>query len=119
MNAAMPAKCVFGGIGVELIRRESLLASQQLELLGQHEDVQDALFCADRTIAFRDARQIGTDAKVDAPAVATALVTLDHWLTTPIYFAARGVRRGGSGIYPAGRRRATFGPVRRHRRTRV
>jgi hypothetical protein len=45
-------------IGIELVGREVHFAVQQLELLGRHDQVQDALFCADRAVALEERRQI-------------------------------------------------------------
>src|SRR5271170_3844508 len=78
MDAAMPAKCVLGGAGVELVGREVRLTLQQLELLGRDDQVQDPLFCADGAVAFEQLGQIRAHAEAHPAAMAAALIGLDH-----------------------------------------
>src|SRR5580692_7380976 len=74
----MPAEGVLRGVGIELVDREVLLSLQQLELLRRHDQVQDALFCADRAVALEQPRQIGAHPEAHPAAMAAALVDLDH-----------------------------------------
>src|SRR5215469_6776264 len=78
MDTAMPAEGVLGGIGVELVGREILLALQQLELLGRHDKVEDPLFRADRAVTLEQLSQFGAYPKPYAPAVASAFIGLGH-----------------------------------------
>ena len=70
LNAAMEAECMLCGPRVELISRELVLPAQQLETFGRHDEMQKALFGADRAVALGDVRQVGGDTKSNPPAMA-------------------------------------------------
>src|SRR2546428_1748218 len=70
VNAAMPAEGVLGGSRVELVGRELVLAAQQLEPFRRHDEMQKAFLGADRAIALGDVREVRSDAKANAAAMA-------------------------------------------------
>src|ERR1043165_7941866 len=78
VDAAMPAECVLRGAGVELIGRQRVGAAQDVHALARHGQVQNALFRADRAVAFADRGfvEIDLDPEADAAAMAAALIAL-------------------------------------------
>src|SRR5882724_6180378 len=72
MDAAHLAEMMLGDLGVELIGREIARALQQIEPLGRHDQVPDALLGADRAVADGDAVEVGGDAEAYAAAMASA-----------------------------------------------
>ena len=61
---------------LNLISGQRILAAEQLERSGVHDEMQKAFLGADRAIAFGHAREIAAHAKAHAAAMATAL---DRW----------------------------------------
>src|SRR5205807_10607585 len=82
MHAAHPAERVLGDAGVERVGRKIVAPAQELEALGRHDEMQNALLGADRAVAHRDTVEIGGDAEAHATAVTPALHRL-HWITLP------------------------------------
>src|SRR5262245_18931936 len=72
MDAAGRAERVLSRAGVEPIGGQRVRTADELELFGRHDEMQKALFGADRAIAFGDTRKIRRDAETHAPAMATA-----------------------------------------------
>ena len=76
VDAAVAAELVLRDARVERVDSQVVGAGQQLELVGRHDEMQEALLAADRTIATFDRRgvEIGRDAKPDPTTVATTVV---------------------------------------------
>src|SRR4051794_14975842 len=83
VDAAVPAKCVFRGPGVELVRGQRVGTAQDIHALARHGQMQNALFRADRAVALADRGfvEIDLDPEADATAMAAALITLHHRAT--------------------------------------
>src|SRR5262249_1572345 len=73
-NAAVAAEVMQRAPGTELIRRELGLSLNQAESVRGDHVVKVALAPADRAIALADARELGPDLELNAPAVAGAAV---------------------------------------------
>src|ERR1700730_13313893 len=84
MHSAMPAEGVLRRVGVELVGREFRLAPQQLELLRRDDQMQDALLCAHRAVAFEECRQVGSHAELHLTAMAATLIGFHHFPGSPI-----------------------------------
>src|SRR6516164_10328524 len=78
MDAAVLAKGVLCGPGVELVGRQLVLAAEKLESLRRHDQMQKSFLRADRAVAIGHAREIGRDAKPHASAMASAFHRLEH-----------------------------------------
>jgi hypothetical protein len=78
MHAAHFAERVLRNLGVELIGGQVVLAADQLELLGWHYEVQEALLAAQRAIAIGDAVEVRCNAETHPAAVTTAFVGRWH-----------------------------------------
>src|SRR5262245_66297450 len=78
MDAAMLAKRVLCGPGVELVRRQLVLAADELELLRRHDQMQKSFLGAYRAVAIGHACKIGRDAEPHPSAVASAFHGLEH-----------------------------------------
>src|SRR4029079_3526155 len=63
MDATYLAEMMRGALGVELLGRPITLSWLQIELLGRHDQMPNALFGADRAVADGDAVEIGGDAE--------------------------------------------------------
>src|SRR5262249_25664682 len=66
--------------GVEPIGRQRVCARQQHEIFTRDGQVQNALLCADRTVALAEFAQIGADAKSHPPTMASAFIGFLHRL---------------------------------------
>src|SRR5262245_29883292 len=92
VNAADRTKVVFGGFGVELIKRDHLCGSKQAELPGLDDQVQEPFFAANRTIALNDPVQVGGDLEPHPPAMAASLI---GWHKSPPRCFALPLERNG------------------------
>src|SRR5262249_33080431 len=81
MDATMLAKRVLCGPGVELIRRQLVLAADELELLRRHDQMQKSFLAAYRAVAIGHTCKIGRDAEPHPSAVASAFHRLEHGRT--------------------------------------
>src|SRR5262245_5701045 len=78
MDAAVFAKRVLCGPGVELIRRQIVRAADELEPFRRHDQMQKSFLGAYRAVAIGHAREIGRDAEPHASAMASAFHRLEH-----------------------------------------
>src|SRR5262249_22658304 len=69
--------------GIEAVSGQRILAAQELECVGRHDEMQKTLFAANRAIALGDARQIRRYAKAHPPAMAAAFIATLHSTTPP------------------------------------
>lgn len=95
MYSARGAKGVLGDTGIETVCRQRIFAAYQLEGIRRHDEMEKAFFAADRAIAFRHAREVGSDTKAHVTTMATARHRLLH--NDPAY-----VRRQSSNIIKGG-----------------
>src|SRR5206468_5804023 len=80
VDAAMPAKGVFRYARAKGVGRHLVSAAQDFEALVRDGQMQDALLCADRAVAFPDhgVRQIDLDAEPHPPAMTASFICLEH-----------------------------------------
>ena len=78
MNAAMAAEGVLCRSGIEPIGRQLPLSAEQLEAVERHGKMQDALFRADRAVAFAYRAEIGPDAEPNSTAMAATMIGFEH-----------------------------------------
>jgi hypothetical protein len=74
----MAAEGVLCRSGIEPIRRQLPLSTEQLEAVERHGKMQDALFRADRAVAFTDRAELGPDAEPYSTAMAAAMIGFEH-----------------------------------------
>ena len=74
----MAAEGVLCRSGIEPIGRQLPLCTEQLEAVERHGKMQDALFRADRAVAFADRAKIGPDAEPYSTAMAATMIGFEH-----------------------------------------
>jgi len=81
VDAADLAEEVPRCLGMELVLRERLLASQKLEFALVHFDHECVLLAADRTVAHGEFRKVCLDLEADRTAMTTAFVLMKRTTT--------------------------------------
>jgi hypothetical protein len=74
----MAAEGVLCRSGIKPIGRQLPLSAEQLKAVERHGKMQNALFRADRAVAFADGAEIGPDAEPNSPAMAATLIGFEH-----------------------------------------
>src|SRR5262249_53827832 len=105
-NAAGGTKRGRGDAGIEAGSRQRILAAQGLKRIRRHDDLQKTFFAADPAIAISYGREINSDTKAKAPAMATTFICLQLKLSDVI--AEQGRSKNGYGR--AGRTYSTSSP---------
>src|SRR4029077_16764853 len=78
MDAAVSAERVLCDVGPELVGRDRVLTTQQLELRTRDHEMQDALHRADRAVAFGHIPEVSLHAEPHRAAVAAAFIGFAH-----------------------------------------
>src|ERR1041385_5431283 len=89
VDAAMAAEGVLRHSGAEDVGRHLVGAAQDIQPLARDGQMQNALLCADRAVAFADNGlfEIDLDAEPHPPAMTPALIAFEHRLLRAIWGA--------------------------------
>ena len=79
LHSALGTEKMIGGLGMEAVTGEPLLAGLKLEVCGRNNHMQKTLFSADGTIAFQGTQLIHMHAEAYLAAVASSVIGSSLW----------------------------------------